>query len=163
MLTVLPPAVLLALALIYLPYSAYYIWRIHSAQSVIRRNHALPTTTWDFQGKEYEENRKHFRHYSTFFCLSLWIAICCCLELCLGHHTRFMPLDYCILCVGSLGAAGLYLALRSENDVKPDAYPPSYGATAILFFCSVYAFSWEFGVILALFGGAGWLLPARKA
>lgn len=159
MLTVLPPAVLLIIGLIYLPYAAYNIWRIHSAQSIIRRNHALPTTTWAFQQKEYEENQKQFAHYSTLFFVFLWIATCCVLELCLGHHTRFMPLDYCILFVGSLGAAGLYLGLRPDSELSADD-KGMHGvwATVILGFCSVFALQWEIATIVAVCGGVKMLL-----
>lgn len=160
MLTVIPPAVLLVVALIYLPYAFYYMWKLHSAQITIRRNHSLPTTTWAFQQKEYDENQEHLEHYSTLFYVFLWIAACCGLELSFGHHTRFMPLDYCILFIGSLGAVGLYLGLRPDKNFFYKESPHGYKATSILFFCSVYAFSWEFGLILAFFGGAGWLLSS---
>lgn len=157
MLTVVPPAALLVVALIYLPYAAYFLWRIHSAQRIIRHNHSLPTTTWAFQQKEYDQNRKNIAHYTRLFCVFLWIAACCLLELSFGHHTRFMPIDYCILFIGSVGAVGLYMGLGLHGNPMNEQ-PKEYDATAILFLCAIYAFSWEFGVMVALFGGAGWLL-----
>lgn len=157
MLTVIPPAVLLIVALIYLPYAACHMWRIHSAQRIIDFHHSK--AEWRFQQREYSACESLMGHYSKFFTLACWIATCCVFELSFGPYARSafpeVWIDHWIV-LGGITVAIIPWLVR-KHGARLTAYARGVWecqVARILGLCLVFAFQWELAVAIVLCGVA---------